>query len=394
VQDQRAAERLARAVWSAIAEPGDVVLAPVLAHWGAAAALDWLAGAVSRADAAVAEVAFGWDVASAAKLRTAVERWGARLGPAVAADALTRRARAVGARVVIPGDPEWPEALDDLGGAAPPALWVRGAGDLGKLLSGGVGIVGSRASSQYGEHVAAALAAGLADAGLSTISGGAYGIDAAAHRACLAAGRPTVAFMAGGVDRLYPAGNATLLERILVDGLVVSEVPPGYAPHRSRFLSRNRLIAAARGTVVVEAAYRSGALTTARFAADLSRPVGAVPGPVTQASFAGCHRLIRDGAAVLVTSAQDVAELVMPVGEGLSGDGNPGADSGREEFATPYERQVFDALGVRGSTSEVLPARAGLTAAEVRVALGGLEAVGLIERRGATWNRTDRKKRT
>ena len=193
--------------------------------------------------------------------------------------------------------------------------------------------------------------------------------------------------MAGGVDRLYPAGNAHVLERVLDRGVVVSEVPPGWAPHRSRFLTRNRLIACASATVVVEAAWRSGALSTAAHAHRLLRRVAAVPGAVTSAGSAGCHRLIREGQAVLVTGGQDVLELVEPL-DASRPEGAADADGSRLDFERPEDRAVFDALGRRTVAAPDLGATAGLDGAAVRAALGRLEATGLVERRGLGWRRS------
>ena len=206
-----------------------------------------------------------------------------------------------------------------------------------------IAIVGSRSSTAYGEHVAATLSAGVADAGWTVVSGGAYGIDARVHRAALAADGATVAVMAGGVDRLYPLGNADLLARVLETGAIVAEQPPGFPPHRSRFLTRNRIIAAAAATVVVEAAHRSGALSTAHHAAELGRPVGAVPGPVTSASSAGCHRLIRNG-AVCVTSPDDVLEMVTPLDASRPDSTGPRPRTRTRDFATGGERAAYDAI--------------------------------------------------
>jgi DNA processing protein len=223
------------------------------------------------------------------------------------------------------------------------------------------------------------------------ISGGAYGIDAAAHRAALAHGALTIAVMAGGVDRLYPVGNDDLLKGVLDTGAVVSEVPPGFAPHRSRFLSRNRLIACASATVVVEAAQRSGALSTARHAAELLRPVGAVPGPVTSASSAGCHALVREGIAVLVTDAEEVLELAsaltdMPQ-QHRGVDDASGEDLFPLEFGSLGERKMFDALTRRSKSIESAAATAGLAISDARAALGALEAAGLAERHRSGWRR-------
>ncbi len=221
-----------------------------------------------------------------------------------------------GARVVVPGDLEWPSQLDDLGATTPLALFVRGC-DLRRCVLRSAAVVGARAATTYGVNVASDLAAGLSDRGWAVVSGGAYGIDAAAHRGALAAGGLTVAVLACGVDVAYPRGHVALLERVAAEGVVVSELPPGCHPTKSRFLTRNRLIAAlSRGTVVVEAAHRSGALNTAAAARRLGRPLLVVPGPVTSPLSAGTHRLLRAHReeSVVVTGADEVVEELGPLG--------------------------------------------------------------------------------
>jgi DNA processing protein len=271
---------------------------------------------------------------------------------------------------------------------------VRGDPDLATLVARSVALVGARASTAYGDHVATDLAVGLADRRFTVVSGGAYGIDAAAHRGAVVAGAPTVVLLAGGVDRPYPAGNAQLLRRVLeVGGSVVSEVPPGSVPSRTRFLQRNRLIAAAsRATVVVEAAWRSGALSTAAHAGALLRPVGAVPGPVTSMASSGCHRILRDGSAVCVTDAAEVAELA----------GDLGADLAPERHAVARDtdglgaeaRRVLDALPVvRAATVGSVARAAGMGEREVRGALGMLELEGLAVQRDDGWVRRRRSGR-
>lgn len=226
-----------------------------------------------------------------------------------------RRARQLGLRLIAPATPEWPAQLEDLGAVQPIALWARGEGDLGELCRRAVSVVGARACTAYGEHVAGGLGAVLADRGWTVVSGAAYGIDAAAHRGALASSGRTVAVLAGGVDVVYPAGHDTLLERVRATGVIVSELPPGARPTKHRFLKRNRLIAAmSRGTVVVEAGLRSGAMHTAGRAAELFRAVMAVPGPVTSSMSAGCHELVRTKGASLVTDARDVLDLVGDLG--------------------------------------------------------------------------------
>lgn len=372
--------RTARAAWSRLVEPGDVVAGALVAALGPQDALDWL-----RHSGAVAPPASAGSRAGVA-LAAAAERWRARLAALDPARDLAMLDR-LGGRLVVPEDPYWPESLDDLGTAAPMCLWVRGGVDDATLLAGlrrSVAVVGARACTAYGEHVTAELAAGLAGDGWCVVSGGAYGVDAVAHRAALAVQGPTVAFLAGGVDRLYPAGNATLLRAIVDGGALISEVPPGSVPAKVRFLQRNRLIAAvARATVVVEAAWRSGALSTARHAAGLLRPVGAVPGPVTSASSAGCHRLLREGAAVCVTDVAEVIELV-----GAAPAPEPTGERRDEDGLGLVARRTLDALPLRRPAPEDSLARtAGLSEREVRSALGRLELAGLACRDGAAWRR-------
>ena len=191
------------------------------------------------------------------------------------------------ARIVLPGDEEWPGGMDDLGVQTPVALWVRGPVRLARALEKSAAIVGSRAAEPYGLAV---TNPGLGPSrGLTIVSGGAYGVDAAAHRTALSAGGTTIAFLACGVDVHYPRGNDALLTEIAQEGALVSECAPGQSAMRHRFLLRNRLIAAASSTTIVTAAgRRSGALHTANRAAELLRPVGAVPGSVLSDS---CRRL-------------------------------------------------------------------------------------------------------
>lgn len=245
--------------------------------------------------------------------------WGRR---AVAVDlaVIARQAERTQARFVIPGDDEWPESLDELaevdvaGQAGTPfGLWVRGRPL--QQLNEAVAVVGARACTSYGEQVAVTLAADLAAEGSSIISGLAFGIDAAAHRGALGVRGYTVAVVASGVDEPYPSANARLADAVVADGSIVSELPPGVRPTRHAFLARNRLIAAlARAVVVVEAANRSGAKNTASWGSALGRHVLAVPGPVTSSMSATPHKLIRDGEAVLASSAADVRGLLAPLG--------------------------------------------------------------------------------
>lgn len=304
----------------------------------------------------------------------------------------------IGGRVLCPGDAEWPAGLDwspDVitGGVkemAPPwVLFVRGPGHLARAVAGSVAIVGARAASPYGTHVATEMAFALSEAGVSVVSGGAYGIDGAAHRGALTAKQaPTVAVLACGPDLAYPRGHDRLLAQIAESGLVVTEVPPGTSVSRLRFLVRNRVVAGlATGTVVVEAALRSGSLSTASRAFDLGRHVMAVPGPVTSAQSAGCHDLIRDKNATLVTGAPDVLEVVGASGENLLAPrrGPVHPRDGLEEVA----RRVLDAVPVRQSVGVARLAQgAGVSALVVQQVLPALLLAGLIEQRDGGWRLT------
>lgn len=268
--------------------------------------------------------------------------------------------------------------------ARPPlALWVVGAARLDDMTQRAVAIVGTRACTAYGEHVAADLAAGLVERDVTVVSGGAYGIDGAAHRATLATDGFTVAVLAGGIDVPYPSGHAGLLHRIARDGLVVSEYPPGVRPARHRFLTRNRLVAALSGaTVVVEAGARSGAANTAAWARALGRPVCAVPGPVTSAASVGCHALLRDEAHI-VTRAADVVELVGHVGELSPDEERP---ESLLDGLGEAEQRVYDALPARGRrTADQIAVASGLPPTQVLGPLSMLEVCGLIIRDEGYW---------
>ncbi|WP_247630014.1 DNA-processing protein DprA [Microbacterium croceum] len=370
-------DALARTAWSVLAEPGDGVAGALIQTLGAEEALRYAIDGTQR-DGAVDALL---DTADA-RVRHAVaegrRRWVPRVEVRAVRDAL-RGAREVGAQLLLPGDDLWPHALDDLGANAPIALWVRGDPSC-MMVTPRVALVGARASSGYGDHVAAEIAGDLAASGALIVSGAAYGIDGAAHRAALGVGGGTVAFLAGGVDRAYPAGHHGLLKQIAEEGAVLSELPCGAAPTKWRFLARNRLIAAlGDATVVVEAGWRSGSLNTAGHAASLGRPLGAVPGSVTSASSAGCHRLLREYDAVCVTSAADVRELcglaagVVPTAEGVD----------------PERVRVLDALGGRTSLPTVeIARRSGLSTERVLSHLGLLELEGLVHPVGGGWRRT------
>lgn len=388
------AERFARATWTGIAEPGDRVAGLVVAALGAEVALASLIDDREGGMLRHALVERDVDIDDE-ELAQAVARWTPRISKPDALRALRQAAR-FGVALAVPGDPEWPEGLGDLAEFAPIALWVRG--DRGRLgsLDRGVAIVGARAATGYGEHVAVELAAGLADRGYAIVSGAAYGIDGAAHRAALASRADTVAFLAGGLDRFYPSGHEALLARIIERGAAVSEVPCGVAPTKWRFLQRNRLIAAAsRATVVVEAGARSGSLNTAGHAAALGRPLGAVPGPITSSASAGCHRLLREYDAVCVTTADEVAELAPLPETAAAPDAVLSTVEGAERRGvrsdadpTGTRVRLLDALSGRSPRSpEKVAALSGLAVDRVRAELGLLSLEGAVRERAGGWVR-------
>ena len=370
-------EAYARAAMTYLAEPADRWLGKLIRVLGAAGALDAIkhyqapAGGSPRTKAGEA-------------MRAAMDRWRTRLpelpGPEEVLDL-----RKAGIRLTTPQDPEWPGQLADLGDDQPYALWLRGSADLRFNCLRSVAVVGSRAATAYGSYVAAEFAASVAARGLAVISGGAFGVDAAAHRGVLSAGGVTIAVLAGGLDTPYPAAHAELFEAIAAQGALVSEWPPGRNVSRLRFLVRNRVIAAlATGTVVVEAAERSGALNTARHARDLNRRLMAVPGPVTSDLSAGCHRILRDWQGTLVTSAAEVIEHLGPL------DARPGAATAAPVLPRDQldldSAKVLDALPGRGGMGTVRVAQgAGLSPAATATLLGQLATGGFVERCDDGW---------
>lgn len=358
-----AAERNARIALSCVVEAGDVTVNAMVAAQGAE--IVWDALCAGRSDSRWARRAAGFDP-----------------GPVL------RQAEAANVRFIVPGDDEWPEQLGVLATAAPVqglgglpiGLWVRGAGHLAQLTRRSVALVGARAASAYGEEVAAQLAVELVEHQWSIVSGGAYGIDAAAHRGALAAEGPTIAVLAGGPDLPYPVGNSQLFRHILEAGVLVAEQPPGEHPTRVRFLARNRLIAAlASGVVVVEAAARSGARNTISWAGRCGRPAMAVPGSIYSGLSVTPHNLIRDHEAVLVTSAAEVRELVGEFGQ----DSLPlqrGPARPLDELDSSA-LTIFEAIPSRGGRSaDELAVRTGLPITECLGALATLEVAGFVTR--------------
>ncbi|MEU6388841.1 DNA-processing protein DprA [Streptomyces sp. NPDC046939] len=317
------------------------------------------------------------------------ERWAGLVARARAAPPPERdlaRVAERGARFVCPGDAEWPGQLDDLGDERPVGLWVRGGASLRMWALRSVAVVGARACTDYGVRMGATLGAGLAERGWVVVSGGAYGVDAAAHRGALGAAGATVAVLACGVDRVYPRGHTQLIDRIAEQGLVVAELPPGDHPTPSRFILRNRVIAAlTRGTVVVEAAYRSGALGTARWALRLGRHAMGVPGPVTSGVSSGVHELLRKE-GVLVTDAAEVIELVGDMGELAPERHGPVLS---RDLLPPATARVLAALPAQGAHTVAEISREAEGGADETIGrLYELRSLGFVERQGDGWKLT------
>lgn len=393
IMENTAAIVVARAALTRLMEPSDLAGLALIRVVGPEHALRVAKGEVRAGTETEHKVVQLLDEAGARSgwqgMEAAIGRWAPRV-----ADLAPERDLGVvgrlGGGLLVPEDDDWPGALADLGLAEPIALWSRSPYRILPELSRCVAVVGSRDSTGYGASVTGEIAYGLANRKITVVSGGAYGIDAHAHRAALAGGTggiPTIAVMAGGIDRYYPSGNEDLLRTVSQKGAMIAEVPPGTNPTRYRFLQRNRLIAALCAvTVVVEARWRSGALNTAHHADSLSRQVAAVPGSVFSANSAGCHRLLREGSAVCVTDAAEVAELAGASGEHLT-DEQVGATA-EHDGLNLEDLLLLDALPARqASPPEKLSAVAGLGIASVLAGLGRLELMGLAERSNGNWKR-------
>lgn len=396
---ESACQVFARAAWSGIVEPGDRVAGMLWSAVGHHQSLECLISdetpqrVATRVAERLGSDSGEGDETLAEVIAEAFTRWRPRLSASEASAHLERAAR-LGVSFTIPGDEHWPRQLDDLGAHRPAGLWFRGSSAALGSTQKSVSVVGARASTGYGEHVTMEIVAGLCDRGYAIVSGAAYGIDGMAHRTALASEGTTVAVLAGGVDRLYPSGHDTLLKRIIDVGIVVSELPCGWAPTRWRFLQRNRLIAAlGQATAVMEAGWRSGSLNTAHHALALERPVGAVPGPVTSASSAGCHRLLRETPAVCVTSAEEVAQLLAsPLGTGATIPTNPSSNKHPAEVSLedihPFAVRVVDALSERSARApEKIARESGLSVEQTTAILGLLNMSGLVSERATGWVR-------
>lgn len=414
----------ARAGLSRLMEPNDLTGLALVAVAGPVAAYRLITEHGGLAPAteqqAVAELLGGQAATKGEhRLDAGLQRWRPRID-AAGPDRDLATIRRLGGGLLVPEDPEWPEQLADLGLSAPLCLWWRGSAPPRRLPPAErmLAVVGSRDATEYGRHVTGELVAALCAEAVTVVSGGAYGIDARAHEAALhATGRAaptptwdveeaghepaatdaapaTIAIMAGGLDRYYPAGNEELLRRVAAQGVLLAEVAPGTAPTRWRFLQRNRMIAALCGaTIVVEARWRSGALTTARRAAEIGREVGAVPGSVFSANSAGCHRLLREGAAIAITDAAEALELLGHRQAAAPRLAEPDAARERQSARAHdgldiQDLLLLDALPVRAAaTPDKLAVVAGLGIGAVLGGLSRLQSRGLARRAGDGWQR-------
>ena len=372
---------------SVICEPGDGFAGLLVGALGATAALNSELQNLSSQSVKVSLLESGISASELDRFgvfevahHAARERWRPRLSLGAVKQAISKMQQIRGF-MLTPVSAGWPEQLSDLGYNAPMALWVRGSQTAIDRLSKSVAVVGSRGATTYGEFATESVVAALVGKGISIISGGAYGIDASAHKSTLALQGNTVAVMAGGIEKLYPSGNSQLLKRVTETGAVLSELPPGSIPTKWRFLQRNRLIAAlSQSTIVVEANWRSGALNTATHAQTLDREIYALPGPISSPKSAGTNKLIADGRAQLIVDPADLLERMgiqakVPTQLELSGLG-------------AIEVRVLDAIGFDSLEIAEICSAAGLTRDEARFGLGNLELEGLVARRGNAWAKT------
>jgi DNA processing protein len=375
-----AAGRLARVALMRIAEPGDRMMGRLIARYGPEDVVEQIRH--GRLNAAFVMEEMSRPDWSGRDLDRLVRGWTLRWAPP---EHDLAAGSSHGARLVIPGDSEWPTQLDDLGDARPYGIWLHGSANLRLTCVRSVSIVGSRAASPYGAHVASELAAQLSDERFGVVSGGAYGIDAAAHRGALTGDAATVAVLACGIDVCYPTAHTDLFRAVRNDGLIVSECPPGVHPTRPRFLVRNRVIAAlSRGTVVIQAALRSGALSTAGHAFELNRQLMAVPGPITSDLSAGCHQLIRQQKAVCVTSTRDIIELVGSLSDPLIPE--PRGPIHARDHLDDETRRVLEAVPARaGRGPAAIAIGAGVDLTTALSCLGSLATAGFVERVERGW---------
>lgn len=340
-------------IWNALVEPGDRIAGELIRSLGASSALEAF---LERRD-------LGESV------QKAFERWAPRYRNDLFEEKL-QLAQKHDLKLLLPSDREWHSDFNNLGAHSPLLIWYRGNLDHFNRLDRKVGVVGSRNATHYGQRITSELTSVLVEENAAVISGGALGIDSVAHRTALGLKGLTLAFMAGSLDCLYPAANYELFDSIGHKGLLLSELAPGSRPTRWRFLQRNRLIAAlSDATIVTEAGWRSGSINTVNHACELSRPVFAVPGPITSPASAGCNRLIRDGLANLLL---DVSDLPSELGwKDLT--------IFDETSLGSLEVRALDALTRKLQSADKILVESGLSIDELRIALGSLKLIGLAE---------------
>lgn len=375
---------LSLVAWSMLCEPGDGTAGLLIDRLGPSKSLQLIIVRSKPEELLQALVKAGHVVDSDSEkkllkdLADGIEKWIPRLSFQNLLNLLQLHA-SVGGKIIFENEAEWPAGLLDLGVHRPRMLWYRGNRSAIASASKSISIVGSRACSSYGEKTTHEMVSAVASAGVTVISGGAYGIDAAAHRAALALGTPTIAILAGGLDTLYPRGNTQLLDRIIAEGALLSEVAPTVTPSKWRFLQRNRLIAAsAQSTLVVEAGFKSGARNTATHAASLQRQVFAIPGQINAPASQGCNLLIANKIAELIQGPADLLEMA-------------GFADLQQDFELyglgALETRALDAVGFSPMGTAEIAQLAGLTSNEVRFALATLQLSGLLIQQGSKWMR-------
>ena len=377
------AEHFARATFALITEPGDRFAGALIAALSPELVLELL---IARSSS----VEFSSRLSAVDSLQEiedrlggfedlfadAMQRWLPRLVLADVVSSFEVAAR-FKARLLIPKSRFWPDQLSDLAEATPHCLWYRSTLLEPPTASASISIVGSRNSTSYGDWVTSEIVANCATRDLAIVSGGAYGIDATAHRSALANDQTTIAFLAGGIDRLYPSGNAAIFEKVIERGAVVAEQAPGASPTKWRFLQRNRLIAAmSSATIVVEAGQRSGALNTVTHALEIGRSVGAVPGPITSQTSAGCNRIISEGLVSSICAPGEAADLAL---------GKAGWFQAPFDGLGSYETRALDAMTWGALPESQLASRAGLTARELSIALRQLSLLGHVKQTDKGW---------
>lgn len=369
--------------WSVVCEPGDAFAGQLISTFGAARSLEFEIRRTSAKEYVSHFAEAGSDWLEMQKfgrfertLADARERWVPRLSLAKVKSAVDVMA-SLGGWFITEQSEQWPISVNDLGNHAPRGLWGIGTPqDSSRMVS----VVGSRVASAYGEYATGELLGPMVNRGYAVVSGGAYGIDACAHRAAVAFNGFTVAVMAGGLDYLYPSGNRDLFRLISKQGLLLSEMPPGAEPTKWRFLQRNRLIAAlGQGTIVVEANARSGAVSTANRAIDLGRPLGAVPGPINSPESDGCNQLIRDLKAQLISCSDDIFEMLGDSTEAIAIE---------QAGLGALETRVLDVIGLSTADLDRICREGGLTRAEAEIGIAGLSLLGLIQQDSSGWRRS------